>query len=57
MNAEDLPDLPYYQDFINHDQDIEAMKKQFQNLINETYEFIVGLDMMLRDENSFRRIK
>jgi hypothetical protein len=49
MKVEDLPDLPFYQDFINHDQDIDDMRHQFQKLINEVYDFIVDLDMKLRE--------
>jgi hypothetical protein len=47
FKPKDLPDLPYYQDFINHEQDIDDMRKQFQNLINEVYDFVV----MLEDPN------
>lgn len=57
MNESDFPDLPHYQLVVNTQNDPEILKAELQNLINETYDFIVDLDMKLREDNSFRKIQ
>jgi len=57
MNESDFPDLPYYQLVVNTQNDPEILKAELQDLINETYDFIVGIDMKLREDNSFKRIQ